>query len=560
MSMQKHSPNDSLSRALSAAFAGHMPAIYKITCVQENQLRGKVLSADWVLKRALSDCTDLYGRVLPEAKSFQRLETLFEPGIAIHVEGIYESQRAATARRSIWLRYHALEYALAAQPGRSKRVNGGSAGRDEEVQPRVAISGDTSFITISLDPAFDGIQHSREEVHAWLTQPRACPYQLLYDRRAFAIRAPREDILEVLREYEQARADLKATKLDLAKFGSYRDFALEKFRLSSRTIPVAPPLVEGEAEFLRCRGGVIWTATGRTKVPWCGRAVQLDVISFYPSIMMSETRLPNCQPVAVMLPADAFASAAVYPKFGLYRATVVVTGPGAKLWLSQSCAGVSYYTSTDLGTARLLMSVPGGSGSITLANDGLPNGLQYLGAHVKAREAFEGYVRDLKPLKERGAPAGKRLLNMLWGALGQKQVKRVTLGEGLEAKDLPPGEMIGCQPQADGSVVYEFAPGPGEARFRGPYPRWGPFITAAGRQRMVKMVLGAGVLDRVVRCHTDGFILSVPELKGCPAATIPPCLQGIYKHVGTEFGQLRLEHRGQVGFQGLRKPHWATPR
>jgi len=560
--MQKQSPNDSLSRALSASFAGHMPAIYKVSRVQENQLGGKVLSADWVLKRSLSECTDLYGRVLPEAKTFQRLESLFEPGIAIHVEGIYDSPRAATARRSIWLRYHAphFEYSLAAQPGRSKRVNGGSAGRDEEVQPRVAISGDTSFVTVSLDPAIDGIPHSREEVYAWLTQPRACPYQLLYNRRAFAIRAPREDILEVLREYQQARADLKATKLDLAKFGSYRDFALEKFRLSSRTIPVAPPLVAGEAEFLRCRGGIIWTATGREKVPWCGRAVQLDVIGFYPSVMLTETRLPNCAPVPVMLPADAFASATVHPKFGLYRATVVVTGPGAKLWLSQSCAGESHYTSTDLGTARLLMGVPGGSGSITLANDGLPNGFQYLGAYVKAREAFEGYVRDLKPLKERGAPAGKRLLNMLWGALGQKVVTRVTIGEGLEAKDLPPGEMIGCQPQPDGSVVYEFAPGPGEPRFKGPFPRWGSFITAAGRQRMVKMILTAGVLDRVVRIHTDGFILSVPELKGCPASTIPPCLAGIYKHVGTEFGQLRLEHRGQVGFIGLRKPHWATPR
>jgi len=149
---------------------------------------------------------------------------------------------------------------------------------------------------------------------------------------------------------------------------------------------------------------------------------------------------------------------------------------------------------------------------------------------------------------------------MLWGALGQKVVTRVTIGEGLEVKDLPPGEMIGCQPQADGSVVYEFAPGPGEPRFKGPYPRWGPFITAAGRQRIVKMISGAGVLDRVVRIHTDGFILSVPELKGCPANIIPPCLAGIWKSVRTEFGQLRLEHRGQVGFQGLRKPHWAIPR
>jgi len=155
---------------------------------------------------------------------------------------------------------------------------------------------------------------------------------------------------------------------------------------------------------------------------------------------------------------------------------------------------------------------------------------------------------------------GKKLLNMLWGALGQKQLKRVRLSEETSADQLPAGELIGCVPQEDGSVEYTFAPGPGEPRFRGPYPRFGPFITAAGRQRMAKMLLGAGVLDRVVRIHTDGFILSVPELKGCPAAMIPPCLAGIYKHVGQEFGQLRLEHRGQVGFQGLRKPHWATPR
>jgi len=78
------------------------------------------------------------------------------------------------------------------------------------------------------------------------------------------------------------------------------------------------------------------------------------------------------------------------------------------------------------------------------------------------------------------------------------------------------------------------------------------------------MILGAGVLDRVVRIHTDGFVLSVPELKGCPANIIPVdainSLAGIWKHVGQEFGQLRLEHRGQVGFIGLRKPHWAKPR
>jgi len=534
---------------------------------QKKQLGGHSLSSDSVLMfdaiKRLG--TDANGRIPPTAETFQRLESLFEPGIAIHLAGVYSSPRAATARRSIFIRHRGAPhflYELGAQPGRDHRVNG-AISRHEATRPRVALNQHGSaWVTISLDPEFDNISHTLEEAYGWLMLPSTCPYSMLYDRRAFAIQGAREDVLAVLREYDQARSDLQASKirLDLGRFSGYRDFALEHFRLSSRTIPVAPPLIEGEAEFLRCRGGIIHTATGRTKVPWCGRAVQLDIVSFYPSIMLTETRLANCAPMPVTLPADAFASATVHPKYGLYRATVVVAGPGEKLWRSQSCAGVSYYTSTDLGTARLLMGVAGGSGSITLANDGLPNGLQYLGAYVKCREAFEGYIRDLKPLKERGVPVGKKLLNILWGALGQKQLKRVRLSEETPASDLPAGELIGCVPQEDGSVEYTFAPGPGEPKFRGPYPRWGPFITAAGRQRIVKMILGAGVLDRVVRIHTDGFILSVPELKGCPANAIPPCLVGIWKHVGQDFGQLRVEHRGQVGFQGLRKPHWANDR
>jgi len=45
-----------------------------------------------------------------------------------------------------------LEYSLAAQPGGNQRVNRDSAGRGEETQPRVAISRDSSFVTISSNP------------------------------------------------------------------------------------------------------------------------------------------------------------------------------------------------------------------------------------------------------------------------------------------------------------------------------------------------------------------------------------------------------------------------
>jgi len=164
-------------------------------------------------------------------------------------------------------------------------------------------------------------------VHGWLTLPSSCPYHLLYDRRAFATQAPREDILEALREYEQARADLLATKIDLAKFGSYRDFALVKFRLTEQPD-------HSRSAAAGCRGSglpamtrrIISTATRRSKVPWCGPS--------YPArryCVLSEHHpygdyAAELRPVPVTLPSDAFAKPVVHPKFGLYHATVVAAG------------------------------------------------------------------------------------------------------------------------------------------------------------------------------------------------------------------------------------------
>jgi len=65
-----------------------------------------------------------------------------------------------------------------------------------------------------------------------------------------------------------------------------------------------------------------------------------------------------------------------------------------------------------------------------------------------------------------------------------------------------------------------------------PYPRWASFITAATRQKLVKTLLP--VLDRLVRCHTDGFVLAGLD----------------------DLGQLHIERRGRCTFTGMRKPVW----
>jgi hypothetical protein len=273
--------------------------------------------------------------------------------------------------------------------------------------------------------------------------------------------------------------------------------------------------------------------------------VALDFTSFYPSIQLTKSQLPNCQPVVRTLPAVI--PEGTFPKFGLYRALITITGPGAKLW-KYSSERVGVWTSTDLQTARLLIAA--GGGSITLADDGQPNALLYEGAKVQCVEAFSGFVRDLFPLKAAGKPVGKRVLNKLWSCLGQKNHKRVVLREDDEAalvklEGLGPVVAMHVESNPDGTLSehYTCEPGPGESRFKGPYPRWPTWITAAARQKLVKTLLP--VLDRVVRCHTDGFVLAGLE--------IPPSIQ---KLVGPELGQLHVEQRGQVTFTGMARPVW----
>jgi len=84
---------------------------------------------------------------------------------------------------------------------------------------------------------------------------------------------------------------------------------------------------------------------------------------------------------------------------------------------------------------------------------------------------------------------------------------------------------------------------PRKSRCKGPYPRWASFITAAARQKLVKTLLP--VLNRLVRCHTDGFVVE--------GLFDPPSIQ---KLVGPDIGQLHVEHRGKCTFTAMQKPVW----
>ena len=75
--------------------------------------------------------------VPPTAEYMARLKALFEPGMAIYLEGVYKSRRVA-ARRSIHLRVDRMtgEYSLGPQSGRAQKHNIGGDG----AKPRIALA------------------------------------------------------------------------------------------------------------------------------------------------------------------------------------------------------------------------------------------------------------------------------------------------------------------------------------------------------------------------------------------------------------------------------------
>jgi len=152
--------------------------------------------------------------------------------------------------------------------------------------------------------------------------PCTGPYQATAEKRLLGVSS---DVAKgVLRKYDTMRAGLKLysnVRLDLGIFSSTTQFGLELFRLSSRTIPVAPPLKALEEEL---RGGVIYTAS-KGGIAWTGEGVQYD----FPS---SSNRASSCRsaccPTASRWCARCPSKCppGTYPKFGLYRALIIVRG------------------------------------------------------------------------------------------------------------------------------------------------------------------------------------------------------------------------------------------
>jgi hypothetical protein len=163
----------------------------------------------------------------------------------------------------------------------------------------------------------------------------------------------------------------------------------------------------------------------------------------------------------------------------------------------------NYYTHIDLKRAKELHL------KIDMIVDGQPNFLYYSRDKLLTGfEIFGNYIDLLFGLKEKKLTSrSKSILNILWGALAEKKLIKHsinnddTLDTNLGISDT---KIISIRPLNDDITLIQTSKNDKQYKFG--YARLAPFLLAKGRYNISTVM--TPYIDDVVRCHTDGFILS----------------------------------------------------
>lgn len=235
-------------------------------------------------------------------------------------------------------------------------------------------------------------------------------------------------------------------------------------------------------------GALIWAKNG-----YKGEGYKYDVVSEYPSILRDQR---FCIPIKrgefKKVTKETFDAKPFY-EFGIYRCKISGSN---NLFRRQD---TNYYTHYDLTTAKELGL------TIELICDDQPNFLYYAkDRRVGGSAMFREYVDYLFPLKQKGIKGAKKLLNILWGALCQKNELRILHNDDDETEIREDRTITEFCPINDTVTRIKFVKN--KEYYETRFARIGPFITAAGRRKIFQIIKPHA--QYVKRIHTDGFIAS----------------------------------------------------
>ena len=140
---------------------------------------------------------------------------------------------------------------------------------------------------------------------------------------------------------------------------------------------------------------------------------------------------------------------------------------------------------------------------IDMINDGQPNFLYYSKeCNVIASHLFRPFTTQLYTLKKKGILYAKRILNILWGALAQRKIKKDIVEPHTDCILEFDEDIISIKNCRTGNLKIETVSA--NDSFMTHFARFAPFITSRGKQLITDII--ATDKDNIVRCVTDGII------------------------------------------------------
>lgn len=302
-------------------------------------------------------------------------------------------------------------------------------------------------------------------------------------------------------EYKQTMTEIdqikEASKGEINYYKTYNDknTALTLFHHLTRTVPNPEQISQLEAEWINEASN---SALMYHQLNYEGQGYNYDIKSMYPSIMKSRNFL-------IPIKAGTFEYIERFEnnfvRYGIYRAIIK---PSSNNDINKLFKFVrnNFYTHYDIRRAMDLNL------EIELINDGQANALVYhRDKCITGSELFGQYVDKLFDLKQKKVKRAKAILNILWGALSQKDViKKDVRKHSKTILTIPENAQFTIRPSLhdeNQSLVQYIR---NDKRYKTNFARICPFLIAKGRFDISKIM--EPYKENLVRCHTDGFILT----------------------------------------------------
>lgn len=325
-------------------------------------------------------------------------------------------------------------------------------------------------------------------------------YEYLYKSEYVLInREYNNNKLTIQQEYDeliQTANELKKHSngvINLNKTGDYKNTALNLFDRYTKYI--LNPETISQDEFIWLRNSTMGAVIFSEKYE--GPGYKYDVKSMYPSIYRSTNKFPVKRGEFRTLTDKEFNEMKYY-QFGIYKCKIYRSDDNNtnKLFKFNK---LHYYPHTSLEHAKSLNL------KIELIQDDKPNNLYYEREKlIGFNEVFTEYTNFLFSLKEKKVPKAKLLLNIIWGALTQIQKINHIIRENTTTYINEDEKIISIFPDKKNEDIIIVKTYNQNNIYTTNFGRLQPFILARGRFMISEIM--KPIKDKIIRCHTDGFI------------------------------------------------------